>query len=387
MEFGTWYALNCGPETRWHDDFALARDAGFDYLVLWNLRPDGGRVKGDVRCIVRRRDKTLRALDQADRAGLGAYLGIWHPYFIGRIPPAQRLQWATGERPNAPDLFNREWLRSAWLPYVREAARVFKSHGAYRGAYFDDTFPVMRQRTTSWLSYAAPDRHRFRGWLKRRYGTLENLTMRHRPGRAYRSFETVDPPRTPAENLALWTDWTEARADWCEEFARRTAQAYRAVDPNPAHELVLSDQDYHMQCNALQYGVDYRRVLRHFDRFEIYMAAEHAKIGRRELLADVEADVRRGVALACGKPFAFATWFADRSSMAPMPGAALRAVVRRADKCGARAVDIYALKVYDWRTAYSARQAAGELPPFPEMSLTHNPKVVRAVAREIAALR
>ena len=82
--------------------------------------------------------------------------------------------------------------------------------------------------------------------------------------------------------------------EWHDDSARQTVAAYRSADRRRGHELVLSDQDYHIQCNGLQHGVDYPRLMRHFDRFEIYMAAEHAGLGRRELLANVEADVTRG---------------------------------------------------------------------------------------------
>lgn len=387
MEFGTWYALNCGPQTEWRDDFALARDSGFDFIVLWHLLPDLPGRRGDVRQVVLQSDKTLRALDEVERAGIRAYLGVWHPYYMGPIPVGRRLRWADGRTVRGPDLFNPEWVRRAWLPYVRRLARTFGGHRAYRGAYFDDTFPVLPTATRSYLSYSSAAMHRFREWLKRRYLTVGNLNARLRLPKGYRSFGNVRPPREPAEGLALWTDWTAARADWCEEFARQTVSVYRSADRRRGHELVLSDQDYHMQCNRLQYGVDYPRLMRHFDRFEIYMSAEHTRIGRRELLANVEADVARGRAIAGDKPFQFHTWFADRRTLEPMSPATLRAVVERAAETGADAVEIYTFKVYDWRRRYTRAQVRGGLPPFREMSLRYNPAILRAVARTVAGVR
>jgi len=387
MEFGTWYALNCGAESEWRDDFALARDSGFDFLVLWNMRPDCAGRWGDVRQVVDQGDKTRRALTEIERAGLKAYLGVWHPYYMGPVPVGERLRWAHGGTARGPDLFNPDWLRRTWLPYVRRVAKAFGGCPAYRGAYFDDTFPVLPTATRSYLSYSAAATRRFRDWLKRRYVTIGNLNMQLRLRKGYRSFAAVRPPREPAECLALWTDWTAARADWCEDFARQTVAAYRGADRRPGRELVLSDQNYHMQVNGLQYGVDYGRLMRHFDRFEIYMAAEHTKLSRRELVANVEADVKRGLEIAAGKPFQFHTWFADRRTLAPMSAATLRAVLEPALDGGAGAVEIYTFKVYDWRRTYSRAQVRGVLPPFREMSIRYNPAALRTVARTIAGLR
>jgi hypothetical protein len=188
-----------------------------------------------------------------------------------------------------------------------------------------------------------------------------------------------------------------ARAEWCEDFARRTREAWvcaeaggqdhRPASPRARRELVLSDQDYHMRCNGLQYGVDYPRLVRHFDRFEIYMAAEHTRLAPRDLLANVEDDVRRGLEIASGKPFQFHTWFADRRTLAPMAPALLEAVIDRAASAGAAAVEVYTYNVYDWRRRFGRREAPGELPPFREMSLKYNPTVLRAIARAAARLK
>jgi hypothetical protein len=387
MEFGTWYALNCGPREEWSDDLLRVREAGFDFVVLWNLSPSAGSQPGDVRHIVRDAMATTESLDAAARAGLRAYLGLWHPYYMGSIPVGQRLCWADGRRRNAPDLFHEQWLRRSWLPYVRTAAQRFCRHPAFRGVYFDDSFPVVPKETRSYLSYSGATRQRFRRWLRERYLTVANLNMCLRPRKAYRSFAAVNPPAQPTDDLALWTDWTAARAQWCEEFAERTCRAWRQVDGDPTHELVLSDQDYHLQCNALQYGVDYSRLAKHFDRLEVYMAANHEAVSRRELLANVTHDVRRGRRLAGSKPLQFHTWFADRRSYRPMDSGTLRAVIDTAGSLGAAAMEIYTFKVGNWLRRYSPREAQGPLPPFEAMSLRYQPQVLRAVSRAIAAWR
>jgi len=393
MEFGTWYHLPCESEDVWPDDFALIRDTGFDFVVLWNFLPPRGEWGGDSRKIVHVPDKTLRALDEAAKAGLVAYVGIWHPYHMGKVPMAHRPRWSDGKLALGPNIFNTEWLQDEWLPYVRSAAERFAGHDAYGGIYLDDTFPALPTRTNGCLSYSASDRARFREWLKARYLSVQNLNVRHkltrlkgRRGR-YRSFRAIDPPARPEDALVLWTDWMRARADWCEDFARQTMEAYRSIDPNPRHEVVLSDQDYHLECNALQYGVDYHRLMRHFDRFELYMAVDHRLVSRRELLASAETDVLQGMGIAREKPFQFHTWFADPVEFRPMKPASLEGVLQCAADHGADAIEVFCFKIHDWQRPLTKRQWETGLPPLKEVSLKYNRPILRCLRRVFSRLK
>jgi hypothetical protein len=286
---------------------------------------------------------------------------------------------------NAPNPLNEDWVRTEWGPYVRSAAR-FCRHGAFRGIYLDDTFPAVPSRVDAYLSYSAADARRFRQWLEDRYLTIENLSMRHkleRVGGGYRSFRTITPPVTPTENLALWTDWMAARADWCEAFARATTSAYRSVDSDPAHHVVLSSQDYHVRCSWIQYGADYSRLMKHFDRLETYVAAVHQKVGRRELVANTRRIVGEGVETAAGKPFQFHTWVTDPVSFEPMDPGWLRAILMSAAEEGAKVLEIYTFKTHDWR----ARGGGDERPAFREVSLKYQPEMLRQIRRIISKLK
>ena len=381
MRFGTWYQVNCGSEREWRDDFALMRDTGFEFMVLWHMLAPRSPMDsgGDVRGIVTGRGQTLRALEEAGRAGLVAHLGVWHPYNMGNVAPRHRLRWSSGRKLNAPDLFDRGWVRRSWLPYVRRAARSFGGHPAYGGLYLDDTFPSVAAHGPVYSSYSAAAEMRFRSWLAERHLTVGNLNMLLRPREAFSSFAAVRPPREPGENLALWAEWTEARASWCEEFMRETRAALRAVDPDPRHTLVMSDQDYHLRCNALQYGVDYRRLVRHLDAFEIYMAAQTSGLGRREVLADVRNDVRLGRAIAGGTSFQFHAWSVNREDFSPLRAGLLESIIECAAEEGADAVEVYTFKVRDWRVR-------GGRSIFPEISLRCRPGMLARLRRLFARL-
>jgi Beta-galactosidase len=386
MEFGTWYQINCESEDTWADDFAIIRDTGFDFVCLWNVVPAPGdrEIGGDLRALTAR-DKVRRALDALGKVGLGGYLGIFHPYNVGNIAAEYRLRYSDGRSVNGPNLFNRQWLQRQWVPYVRRVGEAFRDHSAYRGGYFDDTFPSVPSGGTAKVSYTPADRQRFSQWLRRRYLRIDNLNMCYkiRDRKGYRRFDSVRPPTSPEQGLPLWADWMAARAEWCEEFARLTKEAYRATDPDPSHILVLSDQDYHMRCTSLQYGVDYHRLLRHFDRLEIYMAHEHERISRRELLANTEHVLDQGLRLAGGDRFQFHTWFVDPVTYRPMKPTTLAAMIECAIARNVAAIEVYTFKVREWRQEH-LRGLRGARPVLKEISLKYNPQILRCLADVIA---
>lgn len=274
------------------------------------------------------------------------------------------------------------------MPYVRCVANAFKDHPAYKGVYFDDTFPSVQHYGISYLGYTSADRKRFCQWLRKRYRGIENLNMSYkiRGRKRYGSFDAVRPPKSPQDGLALWHDWTEARAEWCEDFARVAKDAFRSADPDPSHIIVLSDQEYHMRCTALQYGLDYARLLVHFDRFEIYLAQEHERVSRGMLLANVEHAVDKGIRLAGRERFQFHTWFTDPVTYAPMKPATLEAMLECAAAKKIRAIEIYAFKIGDWRKGVKRRLKDG-CPALSEISLKYNPLIRRCLQRVIAGTR
>lgn len=379
MEFGTWYQINCETEHEWANDFAIIKDTGFDFVVLWNVSPE----PWDMRQIVYQPEKTLRALTKLQKAGLGAYLGVWNPTSMGNVPVKYRPRGVNGISLNRPNIFNLEWLSREWKPYVESLAKLFGSHKAYRGAYFDDSFSTHEDRTTYW-SYTDSDKRRFRQWLQLRYLTISNLNMKYRQTKKFHSFNEISPPLCPDKNLALWTDWMDARSDWCEDFARVTREAYRSIDTNARHHLVLSDYDHYMHRNFLHHGVDYNRLMSHFDRFEIYMADDHRKIGKNELLANARYNVELGCKIAGRKPFQFHTWFADPFKFTTMKPEVLKEMIECATSNGADVIEIYTFKVHDWRNFNGTEKLVDGRPPLKEVSLKYNPKILKKIKQIIA---
>jgi hypothetical protein len=131
--------------------------------------------------------------------------------------------------------------------------------------------------------------------------------------------------------------------------------------------------------------VDYSRLIKYIDRFEIYMAVEHQRVSKRSLLGNVRRITRRGRNLAGSKPFQFHTWFADLVTFRPMERRTLEAMIACAADEGAAAVEIYTYKIHDWRV--SPADAKGELPAFRAVSMKYNPNILRSVAHAIRRLK
>jgi hypothetical protein len=386
MKFGTWYQINCeGPET-WADDFAAIRNTGFDFVVLWNVRvPARGVV--DLKPVVENRDLTERALDAAGKAGLRASLGVWNPSCMGAIPKPLRVRCSDGGELVRPNIFEARYVEGPWADYIRALAG-YKNHPAFGGAYFDDSFSV--RRMPGFWSYAKADIVRYREFLKRRYVEGGNLAVRYRPKKTPRSFDAVKPPLSPQDDFAAWTDWMDARAQWAENFARRTVEIYRSIDSDPRHELVLSEMDYYFQRSQLHWGVDYRRLMRHFDRFEIYQADDFRNVRPAATLANARRNITdcQATVAGTGKPFQYHTWWTDPATFSPMPMGLLSDLLTQAKEMGASTAEIYTFKVHDWRAAPELADKRGDVgrPPFREVSMKYHPRVRAAIARMIGAL-
>ncbi|MCM8815078.1 MAG: beta-galactosidase [Candidatus Omnitrophica bacterium] len=234
-------------------------------------------------------------------------------------------------------------------------------------------------------SYASCDWQRFRRWLRKRYSCIENMESRYR--QKIGSFDRVSPPRSPEEGFLLWNDWMEARADWCEDFAHRTCRVYRAVDANLEHHLVLSDFDYYLERNSLHHGVDYRRLMLYFDRFEIYMADDFRHVPTRALLGNVKRDVERGRTIAGKKPFQFHLWIADPVEFTPMRQGLVEQLAERATELGADVLEFYTYKVHDWRSSEGSETLMDGRPVFDAISLKANPSMQRRIRRLITRLK
>lgn len=383
MEFLVWHMINCESEAEWQEDFRTIREAGFDGVVIWNVVPaDGGWW--DMSVIAHNSAKTVRALDALRQAGLYAYLGVWNPHCIGAVPLQHQVVDPNGKREDRPNLFDPVWIEQYWVPYIAKLASLFADHPAYRGLYFDDTFCWMEN---TYYSYNESDVLRYREYLKAKYGSYENYKQRHRLAKVPDSYEQVMPPESPAVDPLLWRDWMQARAEWCESFARITAETYRNIDGCKDHLLILGDNEFFYERSSFMFGVDFSSVMKYFDRLELYMAEDHRGVSDEDMAGNVRLNVKEGLRLAPDKGYGLLTWWTDAHEFKPMRMSMLRKMLFAGAESGAKSLSLYTFKVHDWRLKGEQRGRADNRSPMKDISLKYHPHVLQEIRTLVSDIR
>src|SRR5574341_1147066 len=120
IKISAWYWLNSAPKSEWERDFRAMRDLGFTHAVLcWGL---------DLAAVGHRQDDTRQALGFCRRAGLKAYLVIWHPTHnsLERRLEFQQKDIA-GRLRFSFDVFNPKWRATQWKSYLQTVAKAYQA--------------------------------------------------------------------------------------------------------------------------------------------------------------------------------------------------------------------------------------------------------------------
>jgi hypothetical protein len=332
IRLGVWYWLNSAPKSEWERDFRAAREIGFtDISLAWGLATDAFAF---------READGKYALQACQRAGLGAYLCVWHPT-ANSLPRHAEFQQVdvAGHLRFTFDVFNPAWRRTQWKSYLQKIALTYGPEPAFAGYVFDDSFeigPIDRFGGKSGppddqiISYGEEERRRFGGEL----------------------------PRKPSDTD--WAGWVKARASWWEDWARDTVQFIRQADPNPHHEIYLEDDDYVLQPRARDsVGVDLAQVAKHFDAFGAYTAVpwdNSPESGARVAEHTREVIERTRAVVGADKLRIYSFWAANNTPDLYKPGHAtlptldqIRQVCDMALKLGIRHLDMYGWRIGDFR--------------------------------------
>jgi hypothetical protein len=334
IRLSAWYWLNSAPKSEWEGDFRAARDIGFtDMTLAWGLAADG---------VASREADTKYALQACHRAGLGAYLNIWHPEAnsLPRRPEFQQVDVA-GHLRFAFDAFNPTWRQTQWKAYLQKVASAYGPEPAMAGYVFDDSFEV------------API-DQFEG----KSGPPDEQIISY--GKEERSRFGRELPRKPSD--PGWADWVKARGGWWEEWARDTVQFIRQADPNPKHIIYLEDGDYVLRGEVRdRTGTDLARVAKHMDAFCAYTAAtwdNSPDSGAR--VAEHTRDVikRTRAVVGAGKLSIYSFWVGNNGPDLYKPGHAtlptveqIRQICDVALKQGLRHLDMYGWRIGDYRVS------------------------------------
>ena len=377
LRISGWYWLNSAPREEWERDFRKMAELGFTHVDLcWGL---------DAAAWVLRVEDTKYALQSSRRAGLGAYLIVWHPVHnsLPRSPEFQQVD-AMGQLRFTFNTFNTKWRQTQWRQYLQTLARLYGRETALSGYIFDDSFGIGPIKSIGgpdgapadrFVSYSEDDRRRF--------------------GKA--------PPKQPSDSD--WGEWMEARARWWEDWARDTNHFIREVDPNPRHEVYLEDeQNVLSQRTRNATGVDFGRTAKAFDAVGAYTVARwdgKPDAGKRAVEQALSALEKTRAGVGPGKKIIYTFWSGNILELRT-PGPAkyptveqIRELCDAALKFGIHHLDMYGYRIGDYLVTDAnwpekRPPAKGPYPltdPFPQKYLYDRPEILEGLGEYLRGLR
>jgi beta-galactosidase GanA len=230
------------PRSReaWRKDLAAIKALGFNTVRTWiewtACEKEPGKYDFSALTLL---------TDLAGEMGLKVIVQVYidsAPDWVGAKYPDSKFVSSNGvavESQAAPGFcFDHPGVREIVLRFFSEAARAVKDKPALYGwdlwsephvinwaelNYVGDLNSVM-------FCYCPSTQARFREWLKKKYGSLENLNRAWY--RTLRSWDDVQPPRFGTIlTFTDYIDWHEFISDKLAEDLRLKAQAIRSVMP------------------------------------------------------------------------------------------------------------------------------------------------------------
>ncbi|KAK7932672.1 hypothetical protein PG985_003384 [Apiospora marii] len=250
------------PESMWEPDMARMRDANISYVRVnefdWSiLEPSEGQYNFTLL------DKTL---ELCGKYGLKAIVGT---------PTATPPNWVTEKYDiDFVDVTNTTLHFGSRRHYsfssfdYRRLSQGITTKLAER--YGDNPNVVAWQLDNEFgchattVSYDHNAIKRFRVWLEKKYGTIENMNALQ--GRVfwssqYVSFETVQPPflEVYTTNEAHTLDWYTFSSDMVIEFAQEQTGILRKYSPNKAvtHNFMMLFTEFDHHKFARKVGIDF----------------------------------------------------------------------------------------------------------------------------------
>jgi len=366
--FSVWYWLNAVPKEEWSDDFSMIAKNGFtDVILCWGY---------DLSAFRLRKQDSLEALEICRRNNLGAFLLIWHPIHNSLLLEAnpEHLQVDNlGNKRFSFNLFSPEWRNSQWKRYLQDLAFTYKASEAFSGYALDDSFalgPISSfggmegVKAGDFVSYSESDAERFREWLRSHYETLSRLNGNWASN--YSDWSDLSPPTT-IDSESIWKDWTDARTEWLEDWARDTMRCIREVDPDPDHIVYIEDlaSVLGMESSKSDFsprpinvvdaiGLRFGQVTRHFDRLGAYTmpSSWDSEDSLEKALELTDAVVEETIAQAGGPDQLVYTFWISDSKQVFSPGPVTRPTAEEiweisqlAIEKGVKHIDYYAFDV------------------------------------------
>lgn len=321
-----WYWLNSTPKSHWAADFKAMKQLGLtDVVMVWGL---------DATAFSTRLTDSHQAIADADRAGLGSYLFVWHARHnaMHHEPRYQQVD-AGGHVLYAFDTFNPRWRQGQWRDYLQSLAREYGKQKGLAGYIFDNCFAIGNIGAIDGEAPKPKD-----SYLA--YGRFEQAQFgRHLP------LGTDDPS---------WPAWTRMREQWWADWAEDTQKAIRSIDIDPGHKIILEDGDNTIDPDAqTRAGFKLRSVATHFDVMSAYLAPRYSSGSQDKELGVVTSTYlnKMRAAIPDGKELALSLRLSDGDTE-DLPGHADKPTLDQITKCidaalklGVRNIDLYGYRM------------------------------------------
>jgi hypothetical protein len=213
--------------------------------------------------------------------------------------------------------------RRVLVPYLKWIAGALGGQEGLSGYFIDDTLDF-----GDTISYTAEDAKAFRGFLRRKYESLQLLNESWET--RHRSWCEILPPRIVlAWRTAwrrTWADWCEARQSWWLEWADDVLAALKG---NGSVEVILGDDQYSLRFDNDSTGGFTPEMVRKFDSFSFDYTAGCAR--RLDAgMGNIDRDIAMARDLSGERPL---TVFLPAATESDKPFPTARTLIAWSERC------------------------------------------------------
>lgn len=247
---------------RWKTDIDLMREAGFNMVRLGHLCWDSYEPEEGVYEFA----WFDRVMDLCKEAGLGVILDVSMrpaPSWVHRLCPGCNIYGRDGSVQPSIRRYMEDVADPAYQYYALRFAKVLTERYREHPALFG--FGLCNEIGDGFRSYGELSRQRFVQWLRKKYGTVENLNRAWAARRWSRKLNDFQDVVFPENDLAVgapecWLDMRRFFSDGIGEFFVKLKETVEETAPGVPHS-----SNHYAEKNNL--GFDY---MKYCDRLDTY---------------------------------------------------------------------------------------------------------------------
>lgn len=223
-------------KVEWRHDLEEIKSLGFNTVKTWvewaHCEPSEGewRFENLKLLLGLAKEVGLKVFIQVYAESAPEWLGIKYPNSLFEAQNGYRIQ----SQVDPGYCVDNAGIRNAMIKFYQEAAKIAIQYSNFAGWDVWSEPHIVQWGEPNWISnanycYCPASQERFRQWLKKKYGGLEQLNKAW-----YRTFPSWNEVQAPRFGTILtytdFTDWREFNADKMAQDLRMRYDAIRSVD-------------------------------------------------------------------------------------------------------------------------------------------------------------